>query len=198
MKQLLFASRNRNKVREVKTLLNDFDLTILSLDDFPAVPPTTEDGETFVQNALKKAREAFRHTGIPTLADDSGLEVFFLNGRPGVYSAHYAGEHGNDDANNKKLLEEMRGVAPRRRRAQFKAVMALVGPGYEKVVEGICVGRLAEGPRGTNGFGYDPIFIPDGYAQTFGELPDDIKNKISHRARAIQAIKEILKKRLED
>jgi XTP/dITP diphosphohydrolase len=196
MKRLLFASRNRHKVQEVKTLLNESALTILSLEDVSGVPHIEEDRGTFRDNALKKAREGFRFTGIPTLADDSGLEVFYLNRRPGVYSARYAGEPPNDMANNKKLLEEMSGVAPRRRRAQFRAAMALVGPAYEEIVEGVCIGKLAEAPRGSNGFGYDPIFVPDGYDQTFGELSDDVKNTISHRAVAIEQMKKILGKRL--
>lgn len=195
MKTLVLATYNRNKAEELKTLLAGLDLDIRSLEDFPRVPPLIEDGTTFRENALKKARTVFQHTKLPTLADDSGLEVFYLNGRPGVWSARYAGDGATDEQNNEKLLREMRGVPPRRRRAQFRAVLALVGPGYEDIAEGVCTGKLAEEPRGTNGFGYDPIFIPDGYDRTYAELTADEKNKISHRAKAIAAMKEILRKR---
>ncbi|HXG37664.1 MAG TPA: XTP/dITP diphosphatase [Bacteroidota bacterium] len=196
MKQLVLATRNNHKIAELKTLLNDTGVEILTLDNFPNHPPLVEDGTTFQENALKKARTVFRYTKLPALADDSGLEVFFLNGRPGVYSSRYAGENATDEQNNAKLLAEMRGVAPRRRRAQFRAVLALVGPGYEELAEGICLGKLAEAPRGTNGFGYDPIFIPDGFAKTYAELTTEEKNRISHRAKAAETMREIIKKRL--
>lgn len=196
MKQLVLATRNNHKIAELKTLLNDAGVEILTLDNFPNHPPLVEDGTTFQENALKKARAVFQYTKLPALADDSGLEVFFLNGRPGVYSSRYAGENATDEQNNVKLLAEMRGVAPRRRRAQFRAVLALVGPGYEELAEGICLGKLAEAPRGTNGFGYDPIFIPDGFAKTYAELTTEEKNRISHRAKAAETMREIIKKRL--
>ncbi len=195
MKQLVLATWNRHKVEELKQLLADLNLGILTLDKFQNVPPLVEDGVTFQENALKKARTVFQHTGVPTLADDSGLEVFYLNLQPGVRSARYAGENATDVQNNEKLLAEMRGVAPRRRRARFRAVLALVGPGYEELTEGICLGRLAESPRGTNGFGYDPMFIPYGYTRTCAELTQEEKNAISHRARAVEAMKPILQKR---
>jgi XTP/dITP diphosphohydrolase len=120
------------------------------------------------------------------------LEVFYLHGRPGVFSARYAGAKATDEMNNRKLLEEMRGVAPRRRRAQFRSVLALVGDGMEDSTEGICPGMLGESPRGTNGFGYDPIFIPDGFTKTYAELTAEEKNLISHRARSFAKMKEVL------
>jgi XTP/dITP diphosphohydrolase len=195
MKKLVLATRNKHKIEELKTLLRDLDLEILTLTDFPSVPPLIEDGTTFQENALKKARAVFQHTTLPSLADDSGLEVFFLNGRPGVRSARYAGENATDEQNNEKLLREMRGVAPRRRRARFRAVIALVGSGFEEIGEGTCIGSLAEDPRGTSGFGYDPIFIPDGFTRTYAELKEEEKNKISHRAKAVEAVRDTMRKR---
>ena len=193
MKKLVLATRNSYKIEEIKTLLADLDLEIVGLDDFPAVPPLVEDGATIEENSVKKARAVFHHTKIPSLADDSGLEVFYLNGRPGVRSARYTGDDASDEENNGRLLSEMRGVAPRRRRAQFRAVITLVGNGFQESAEGVCPGRLAESPRGTNGFGYDPIFVPDGFDKTYAELTAVEKNLISHRARALQKMREILK-----
>jgi XTP/dITP diphosphohydrolase len=138
----------------------------------------------------------YEHAKIPALADDSGLEVFYLNGRPGVVSARYAGEGATDEANNQKLLGQMMGVAPRRRRAQFRAVLTLVGKGTVETTEGICSGMLAESPRGTNGFGYDPIFLPNGFDRTYAELTAAEKNTISHRAKALAAMKDVLRRHL--
>ncbi len=196
MKTLVLATNNKNKIEEIKTLLKGLPLEILTLHDIPNVPPLVEDAMTFHENALSKARIVHRHSKLPALADDSGIEVFYLNMRPGVRSARYAGEKATDVQNYEKLLAEMRGVAPRRRRAQFRSVLALVGNGYEDLAEGVCPGTLAEAPRGTNGFGYDPIFVPDGHGKTFGELDDRIKNEISHRARSLANIGDILKQRL--
>lgn len=195
MKQLVLATRNKHKIEEIKTLTRELGIEILTLNDFPNIPHLIEDGSTFQENALMKARQVFQHTKLPSLADDSGLEVFFINKRPGVWSARYTGEGATDEKNNDKLLKEMRGVAPRRRTAQFVAVLALVGNGFEELTEGICPGKLAESPRGTNGFGYDPIFIPDGYTRTYAELIAEEKNVISHRARAMEKMREVLRKK---
>ena len=196
MKKLILATRNTFKIEELKAFLGDSGLEILTLNDLPQAPPLLEDGTTLQENALKKARAVNQFTKIPALADDSGLEVFFLNGRPGVRSARYAGDDATDEQNNEKLLAEMRGVAPRRRRCQFRAVLALVGDGFEELSEGICPGKLGESPRGRNGFGYDPIFIPEGFSGTFAELTTEQKNRISHRARAHERMKEVLRQRL--
>lgn len=193
MTKIVLATRNKHKVEELRFSLSGLPLEVATLDDFPNVPSFVEDGKTFKENALKKAYQVYRQTNLLTLADDSGLEVFFLNGRPGVYSARYAGIDADDDANNRKLLKEMGGVAPRRRGAQFHAVLALVGKGIEKTSKGICPGLLAENPRGTNGFGYDPIFIPNGFKKTYAELVAEEKNRISHRSRAFENMREILK-----
>jgi XTP/dITP diphosphohydrolase len=196
MSNIVLATRNKFKIEEIKTILKDLNLEILTLDDFPDVPALKEDGSTFRENALRKARTVHKLTKLPALADDSGLEVFYLNGRPGVLSARYAGAGATDKLNNDKLLKEMRGVPPRRRKAQFHALIALVARGYEETTEGICEGKLGQSPRGTNGFGYDPLFIPGGFDRTYAELTSEEKNKISHRARALEKMKEMLRRRL--
>jgi XTP/dITP diphosphohydrolase len=192
MNRILLATRNKHKILEIKTLLGDLPLQVLTLEDFPQVPELKEEGTTFQENSRQKAQAVYDHTRIPALADDSGLEVFYLNGRPGVVSARYAGEGATDEANNRKLLSEMLGVPPRRRRAQFRAVLTLLGDGNIETTEGVCSGMLAELPRGTNGFGYDPIFLPDGFSRTYAELTAEEKNTISHRARALAAMKDVL------
>jgi XTP/dITP diphosphohydrolase len=196
MTDLILATRNNHKARELTSLLSVLDVHVLTLNDVPAEIVLREDGDTFEANAIQKARIVYARTKILSLADDSGLEVFYLAGRPGVFSARYSGAEATDEMNNRKLLEEMRGVAPRRRRAQFRSVLALVGDGREEVTVGICPGMLGEAPRGTNGFGYDPIFIPDGFNKTYAELTAEEKNHISHRARSfvkmIQVMKSIL------
>lgn len=193
MNKIVLATRNRHKILEIQTILSDLKLEILTLNDFPDVPLLREDGETFQENSLQKAREVFHRTHIAALADDSGLEVFFLSGRPGVLSARYAGSAATDEQNNEKLLGEMRGVAPRRRKARFRAVLTLVGENGTDVTEGICLGRLVEAPSGTNGFGYDPIFVPDGFTRTYAELSAEEKNQISHRSKALAGMKEVLR-----
>jgi len=196
MKQLLLATNNKHKIAELKALLSDLPLELLTLSDVSVPQPLPEEGETLRENALQKARTVHLHTKLPALADDSGLEVFYLNGRPGVFSSRYSGPSATDERNNEKLLGEMRGVPPRRRRAQFHAVVALVGDRLEEVAEGICLGKLTERPKGTNGFGYDPIFLPDGFTRTYAELTAEEKNKISHRAKALASMKEILRSKL--
>ena len=194
MKQLLLATRNKHKAREFQELLNDLHIEVLTLESFPHIGEVVEDADTLEGNALKKAHEVFRGAGIPTLADDTGLEVYYLNGEPGVYSSRYAGEKATYADNVKKLLRELRGVPARRRAARFRCVLAFIAPGdVEHHAEGICAGVIIEEPRGANGFGYDPIFVPDGFAETFAEMDSATKNRISHRGRAMQAFKEYLR-----
>jgi XTP/dITP diphosphohydrolase len=197
MTRLVLATRNNHKAREIKVLLNDIDIELLTLNYFSSELVLREDGDTFEANALQKAYMVYNHTKLLSLADDSGLEVFYLNGRPGVFSARYSGEGATDEKNNVKLLTEMRGVAPRRRRTQFRSVLALIGDGIKEITEGICAGVLGEFPRGTNGFGYDPIFIPDGYIKTYAELTDEEKNLISHRAHSVAKMRDVLKAKLQ-
>ncbi|MGD1045700.1 MAG: RdgB/HAM1 family non-canonical purine NTP pyrophosphatase [Bacteroidota bacterium] len=196
MTEIILATHNIHKARELKTLLSDLDVEVLTLNDISTEIVLREDGDTFEANAFQKASIVHNHTKRISLADDSGLEVFYLNGRPGVFSARYAGAEATDEMNNRKLLEEMRSVAPRRRHAQFRSVLALVGDGMEEVTEGICPGTLGETPRGTNGFGYDPIFIPDGFDRTYAELTAEEKNLISHRARSFAKMIKVMKSKL--
>jgi len=182
--KLVIATRNAHKLEEIRAIFNFQGLELSSALDFPTIPDTVEDRDTFEGNAIKKARELCAATGLPCIADDSGLEVDALGGSPGVYSARYAGEPCDDAANNQKLLRELTGKESRR--ARFVTALALCRPGKEPVtVKGTCEGVIVETPRGTSGFGYDPLFVPDGYNESFAELPASTKNKISHRANAL-------------
>lgn len=192
MHTLLLATHNPGKVREIREILSDLSVRFLTLGDFPELNHIEEDAATFEENALKKARCAFAATQIPTLADDSGLEVYALKMKPGVMSARYAGSGATDEQRLQKLLVELEQLGPVDRRAQFRCVAVLVSKGIERVSEGICTGEIIPRPRGTSGFGYDPIFQPDGFDLTFAEFPSEIKNQISHRGRALQRIRPIL------
>ncbi len=193
MNKLLLATNNKHKVEEISHLLADLQWDILSLREVPNAPVTDEDQPTIEGNALKKAREAFRSTGILSLADDTGLECYFLALNPGVVSARYAGEKASYADNNKKLLRALNGIPPRHRNARFRTVVAVVGKNIEKIFEGKVEGRILEAPRGTNGFGYDPLFVPRGYEASFAEMTIEQKNTLSHRAEALKKAKEFLK-----
>ncbi len=185
--ELLVATRNRNKIREIEALLADTELKVRSYRDFPGAPEVPETGQTFAENATTKAVTLARHTGLLTIADDSGLEVDALDGRPGVMSARYAGPNATDAENNEKLLGELEGVPEPQRTARFRCAIALATPeGLIGVAEGVCDGRIAAEPRGNEGFGYDPIFVKDDMVKTFAELPLEIKNRVSHRGRALE------------
>lgn len=193
MIKMVIASRNMGKIQEYRKLLQDLPLTIVSLADFSGLSDIPETGTTFRENALIKARAAAAATGQMALADDSGLEVDYLQGAPGVFSARYAGPGKDDQANNKKLLEALRGVPSEQRGARFRCVIALVTPqGKEFLSEGVCQGEIAFRPRGTKGFGYDPLFLIPSLGKTFAELDSDVKNRISHRAQAMREMREIL------
>jgi len=198
MIELVIASKNRGKVDEYRELLQ-LPVKILSLDDFPELPQTEETGTTFRENALIKARAVAAATGRIALADDSGLEVDYLNGAPGVYSSRYAGLQQNDEANNRKLLKALQGVPFSERKARFCCVIAVVTPkGEEYLGEGTCEGVITTEPRGTMGFGYDPLFLIPSLGKTFAELGPEVKNRISHRAQAMRAVRDILAHLLED
>ncbi|MFZ5805966.1 MAG: XTP/dITP diphosphatase [Verrucomicrobiota bacterium] len=189
MKSLFIATRNAGKAREFAQILPDWE--IQTLLDLPDIPDVLEDGATFEENAQKKALEISAHTESFVLADDSGLEVDILNGAPGVHSARYAGEPKNDARNLQKLLDELKTTPEEKRGAQFRCVLALAQ--NKKIlftVEGVCRGKIAFHPAGKNGFGYDPIFSPDGYTQTFAELSPDAKHRLSHRGKAISQLKQ--------
>ena len=195
VQKIVIATHNRHKLAEIRKILSGYPVALLSLDDVADMPDVAETGTTFEENALLKARAVHRHTGLLTLSDDSGLEVMALKGAPGVYSARYAGSEKSTSANNRKLLEALAGVPLDQRRAQFRCVVAIVGEGLEATVEGVVQGYIAEAPRGEGGFGYDPLFIPDGYEKTFAELGEVTKNQISHRAKAFRAAADFLAKK---
>ncbi len=194
LSELVLATRNRNKVKEIREILKGLKLNILTVDDFPGCPEVIEDGATFEENAVKKARAVSRFTGKAALSDDSGLEVDALNGEPGIHSARYAGEGCNYDDNNNKLLGLMKDIPEERSQARFICVAVLCRPDGELMTaRGVCEGVLGKERRGSNGFGYDPVFIVPEYGKTFAELDSELKNRISHRARAFNNIKELLK-----
>jgi len=187
--EIVLATRNKKKIEEIKRIIADLPITILSLDDYPHCPETVEDKETFEGNATKKAVEVCQCTGKPALADDSGLEVDALNGAPGVYSARYAnGINGTSDvANYEKLLFELKQVPLEKRGAQFVCCMALAFPGGKVLTFfGYAKGRICSEPKGKTGFGYDPVFIPEGYDVTFAEMTENEKDKLSHRGKALE------------
>lgn len=192
---IVIATRNPKKFRELKALLATPRLKAFavvrwrSLAGYPSLPPVRENGSTFRDNAVKKARAVARFTRCLALADDSGLEVEALHGAPGVRSARFAGRHGDDAANNAKLLRKLSGVATSRRGAQFRCVLALAGPrDLLAVTEGVWRGRVAEAPAGRRGFGYDPIFFLPRLGTTSAQLPPTLKNRLSHRGRAARVM----------
>jgi XTP/dITP diphosphohydrolase len=198
------ASRNQGKLRELRQILQDLELSLLGLDDFPEIPEIPEAGESFAENAATKAQVVARLTGLPALADDSGLEVAALNGRPGVFSARYALDRTaplmpTDEDNWRKLLEELQEVPWEQRQARFVCAIALALPdGRLGSARGECAGYIAREPQGTQGFGYDPVFWVEEYGATMAQLGPEVKNRISHRALALAAFREILVALLED
>jgi len=190
---LILATRNSGKVEELKALLEGMPVKLTSLADHPGVPKTVEDGDTFLANAQKKAREVARATGQWVLADDSGLTVEALDGVPGVISARYAGTDGDHAANNSKLLEELRDVPSGERQAAFVCCMVLIAPdGKEWDVEDRCEGEISLEFAGTGGFGYDPLFFVQQFGKTMADLTMDQKNSISHRGKALRRMKDVL------
>lgn len=194
IKEVILATGNRHKSEEIKSILKDLDIEIMPMTSFPDYPVTVEDGATIEENASKKAKEVAEFFKKWAIADDSGLEVDYLNGKPGVYSARYAGENCSYDDNNKKLLEELKNVPEEKRTAKFRAVIAVASPeGKIFLADGKIFGTIREHTAGTEGFGYDPVFYIPQYGKTFAELGYEIKNSISHRAKALQKVKEIIK-----
>lgn len=188
--ELLIATKNVGKIKELEQLLADLPFVLRSLRDFPEVIEPEETGLTFAENAVLKAKYYALQTGLPALADDSGLEVSALGGAPGVYSARYAGENTDYDEKIERLLNELRAVSIDNRTARFVCAMAIADEKGEikYLTEGVCNGKISFKPSGKNGFGYDPVFIPEGFHETFGELSNEIKRQISHRARACEKI----------
>ena len=190
--KLVLATRNQGKVRELTDMLSGsrdgscaYPIEVISLENYPDAPEVIEDGKTYMENAVKKASVIAEYTSHLTLADDAGLEVDALGGAPGINSKRWAGEDATDEIRIAKLLQALEGAS--NRRARFIAAIAVVNPNAEpKVVLGICEGHIRHDPVGESGFGYDPVFVPEGYSQTFAELGEEIKNRISHRAKALE------------
>ncbi|MFD3517257.1 RdgB/HAM1 family non-canonical purine NTP pyrophosphatase [Streptomyces sp. NPDC058657] len=197
--RLILATRNAGKITELRTILADADLPyeLVGTDAYPEIPDVKETGVTFAENALLKAHAMARATGLPAIADDSGLAVDVLHGAPGIFSARWSGTHGNDKANLDLLLAQLADISAPHRAAHFACAAALALPdGTERVVEGIMPGTLRHTPTGTNGFGYDPILQPDGYEVTCAELTPAEKNAISHRGKAFRALVPVLRELL--
>ena len=194
--ELLLATKNQGKLRELRELLSGIPLRLSTLREFPDAPTPEETGATFEENAELKARFYSARTRLLTLADDSGLEVEALGGAPGVHTARYAGEQATDEQRIARLLNEMRAAGVSNRRARFVCAVALFDPraGACKIFVGTCAGQIGHEPSGSNGFGYDPVFVPDGFNRTFAELSGEIKQQISHRAGALRAARLYLAK----
>lgn len=194
--KVVLATRNQHKVAELRRILasEHLDVELVGTDEFPDLPDVPETGSTFAANALLKAHDVARRTGCIAIADDSGLCVGALNGMPGILSARWAGSHGDDVANLALLLHQIADVPPQRRGAAFHCAAAVATPeGDERVVEGVLTGSLADAPRGENGFGYDPIFVPTGYVVTTAELTPQEKDAISHRGQAFRTLVPLLR-----
>lgn len=198
--QMILASQNKHKLEEIKEIMKELDIEILSMDEVNLEKlEIVEDGETFQENSMKKAITVMEKTGMISIADDSGLEVDYLDGKPGVYSARFAGENASDDDNNKKLLHMLKGIDLDQRKSRFVSVISVAFPEGKRIsVRGECEGVIGFEERGSQGFGYDPLFIVLEYNKTFAELGSEIKNKISHRAKALEKLKDEFTRLLGD
>lgn len=198
MQEIVVATGNQGKLKEIREVLADLPVTISSLKEhFDPVPDIPEEGDTFAENAMAKADWVFSRKQIWTLADDSGLEVDYLDGEPGVRSARFAGEPSDDRANNRKLISLMKECPDEQRSARFRCVMVLrMSKKIAITGDGVCEGRILSKPRGSGGFGYDPLFVPSGFSQSFAELDSATKNLISHRGNALSVIRERLQERI--
>lgn len=197
MKELLIATRNKKKLKEIKELLKDLDVKITALDDYKDMPLIEEDGKNFCENAIKKAATIALFTKKLSMGEDSGLEVRALQNRPGVYSSRFSGEGATDKKNNAKLLRMLKKVPLKRRQARYRCFVALAdGQGLIDVVSGSCSGLIAQKAKGKNGFGYDPLFFVPRYNKTFGELDSSLKGAVSHRARALKKFKKTIEEYL--
>jgi XTP/dITP diphosphohydrolase len=196
--ELVVATKNKKKLQEIRELLKDLPLRVTSLEDYPGAPRIVEDGRTFEQNAIKKAATIALYTRKLVLGEDSGLEVKVLHNRPGVYSARYVGEGATDLKNNRKLLSELKGVPLKKRGGRYRCAVALAdGRGLIGVVSGTCSGRIALQPKGTFGFGYDPLFLIEKFGKTFAQLGPEIKHAMSHRFRALKKARGLMERYLK-
>jgi XTP/dITP diphosphohydrolase len=194
-KKVVLATKNKGKIREFSRMFAGFEAEILTIADLPDLPDVVEDGDTFEANARKKAETISQVTGLPALADDSGLEVDALDGKPGVYSARFAGPNATDQENNEKLVSLLQNVPEEKRSCRFVSVLALAVPGEETLlVRGTCEGRIVLRSRGENGFGYDPHFFLPEKGRTMAELAPEEKNSISHRGEAVRKLEAILRR----
>jgi len=199
MKKIIFATKNEGKVREISEMLQGAGVELISLNGIDHAPAIVEDGKTYRDNALKKARIISEFTGKAVLADDSGLEVSVLAGEPGIYSARYAGPEATDEENNRKLLSRLKDIPEEKRTAAFFCALVLYHPdGHFDLFEAKWKGRIIDEARGSNGFGYDPIFLAADFGKTAAELPAEIKNKISHRGQAFEKLKKYLLNHMEE
>ena len=197
--QLLVATRNKHKLKEIAAILEELQFDLRSAGDIPGLADIVEDAATVRENAIKKAVETAKFAKILTIADDTGLEVDALNGEPGVRSARYAGDDASYFENNKKLLANLQGVPAEKRAARFRCVIAIADEkGLVECVEGICNGAIIADEKGGGGFGYDPLFIADGQVKTFAEISPDVKNRISHRGKALQKAWAVLSRYLRE
>ena len=197
--ELILGTRNHGKIAEFRSLFKGMQIRLLSFYDFPDVPPVVEDGKTFQQNAGKKAKGIAKATGKVAVSDDSGLEVDSLDSAPGVYSARFSGEKATDRDNARKVLRMLDGVPWDERTARFVCVICAATPRGKVIsAEGTCKGKISFEMRGSHGFGYDPIFIPDGYQMTMAEMEPELKNRVSHRAHAMKKFRKVLKDFIED
>ena len=193
METIIFATKNKGKIKEINEILADMDVNVISMEEAGITIDVVEDGKTFEENAMKKAVQVMEIGGKITLSDDSGLEIDYMDKAPGIYSARFSGEDANDEKNNQKLLELVRDQA--NRAARFVCALVLANGGREKLyVEEYAEGRIIDEPRGENGFGYDPLFYVEEYGQTFAQIPSEVKNKISHRAKALDKLKKEVEK----
>jgi len=193
--EIVLATRNRGKIKEIKRIVGELPISILTIDNFPGCPEVEEEGATFQENAIKKAAAVAAYTGKPSLADDSGLEVYALNNAPGILSSRYSGEGANDGKNIEKLLHEMRPLSDEERKARFVCCLALVYPdGKIEIFTGHIEGRIGREPRGSHGFGYDPLFYPEGYEKTFAEMRAKEKDSLSHRGNALREFQKYLRR----
>ena len=196
--KIIIGTQNQDKLKELQNGLEDLNLNLISLKEFPKIEEIIEDGETLKENALIKARYVFNYTGIPTISDDTGLEVDALNGAPGVFTARFAGENCSYDDNVNKMLKEMQSIPIKKRQAKFRTVMAFVSKNMELTTEGSVEGIIALDKKGLAGFGYDPIFYVQDKGKTFAEMSTEEKNIISHRGRAIMSLKAKLRLHLNN
>ncbi len=190
--KIILATKNEAKIREINRIFSDLDVEFIGMDNYPGIPKVIEDGKTYHENALKKAKAVYQDTKMPVVSEDSGLEVDALNSDPGIFSARFSGSNASDEENITKLMHLIKNIPEEKRTAQFISVFCLIHNQKVRYFAGEVKGKIITESRGNSGFGYDPVFIPEGYNKTYAELGEDIKNRISHRANAMKKLKKYL------